>query len=308
MKKIFNRIAAFLAIGFALGACEENAIPERTTYVTSGAQVKFYNHVEGSPMVNFYLNDQKVTTATATATGALRGLAFGATYPSTYGYASVPSGSFTMAVRDTATREAASYDPAASCKVLTWKDLASPYRTIIDKAVTLDEGSNYSAILVGTPAVMGTTATTCGQVVTQANYELIVSRDALPAPAFDKIYFRFMNTLAGAPYNFDVVATRLANAASGSTPARDKVEIVIAQNIGFKEFSPYVEVPMGNYRIDYYKAGTYKTANEVKYLSYPSTATSSISTLALGRVYTHFLRGTYSSPGKSTHMDYWRER
>ncbi|GAB2543253.1 hypothetical protein [Rufibacter soli] len=307
MKRLYSKIAAVLAMGFLLGACEENAIPDRFTYATNGSQIKVYNHVEGSPLTNFYLGDQRVTALSPTTNNGLRGLAFGATYPSVYGYALVPSGSFNLAVRDTSTMEPASFD--ATCKALSWKPIASPYNLLAQKQVTLDNNTNYSVFLVGTPAVMGTAAPDCGKVITPANYDIVVTRDQLPELDFSKVYFRFMNTIANAPYNFDVVATRQARAATSTLPAQDEVKTVIARNIAFKEIGPYVEVPLGNYRVDFYKAGTYGTgAGEVKYLSYPSTSTSAITTLALGRVYTFFLRGTFSTPGKSTHIDYWRER
>ncbi|MFB9863026.1 hypothetical protein [Rufibacter immobilis] len=307
MKKFLNILGIFGAVAFMLSSCEENAIPVRTEYVSEGALVKLYNHVEGSPMVNFYLNDERITANTPAASGAIRGLAFGNTYPNTYGYATVSAGAFTMAVRDTSTKAPSTYDPAANCKVLTWQTLPTPYNKLAEQAVTLDQNSSYSAFLVGTPNVMSTT--NCGTAQTPSTYELLVTRDNLPPADFSKVYFRFMNTLAKAPYNFDVVATRVAKAATATTPAITEVKTVIATNIAFKEFGQYVEVPMGEYRVDFYKAGTYGTAGEVKYSSYPtSSSTATITTLALGRVYTFFLRGTYSSPSKTTHMDYWRER
>ncbi|MBA9075928.1 MULTISPECIES: DUF4397 domain-containing protein [Rufibacter] len=326
MKNTLNKLFTIAAAAFLLSSCEDNAIPVRTDYVSDGALVKLYNHVEGSGNVNYYLNDQRITANTALANGALRGLAFGSTFPSTYGYANVPAGSFNLIVRDTATMTPDTFNDTAklavnNCKPVTWKALASPYNKIAEKAVTLDRGASYTAILVGTPVVMGTRKTVpatdtspeipgnCGQIVTPATYELLFTRDNLPAPDFSKVYFRFAHNLANAPYNFDVVATRAAKAASGTTPAVEKVETVIATNIGFKEFGQYVEVPLGDYNVDFYKAGTWGTAAPVKYYTYTSSSgATTITSIALGRVYTFFLRGTHNNAPRAANVDYWRER
>jgi hypothetical protein len=321
MKKIYSKITAILALGFLLGSCEENAIPERFTYASDGALVKFYNHAEASPMVNFYLNDQRVTASVTTtaAGGALRGLAFGNTYPSTYGYATVPNGSFNLIVRDTATKEPASYSTLAAenCKPLSWKALANPYRTLAQKqGITLDKESNYSAFLVGRPAVMGTPALPpstalpngkpdeCGKELASATYEVIFTKDNLPPADFSKVYVRFMNHLASTPSlpspNIDVVAIRLAAAATATTPALPEVRTVVATNVPFKAITNYIEVPTGITRMEIYETGTTQV--------YASIQTSAASPFALGRVYTIFARGTYSKPGKTTHIDFWRER
>lgn len=279
MKNILYKIAAVLAAGFMFGACEDdrgNAIPDRTEYVTSGSMLKMYNHAEGSPQVNFYLGNEKVSAAApvASAPTIIRGLPFGSTYPSRYGYASVKSGDFTLSVIDTITSETKG----------TAIELAN-------RSVKLEEGATQSAFLVGTAG----------------NYELMVTKDVLPPVSFNKIYFRFMQTLANAPYNFDVWAVRQKVAATATAPEIPEQRIQIASNIAFKEVGEYVEVPRGSYRIEFYKAGS--TALEDLYTAYPtSSATAAITTLSLGRVYTIFLRGTWSSPAKTSHIDYWRER
>ncbi len=287
MKTQLYNLLAIITLGLFCAACDDegNAIPERTKYITSGSLIKLYNHVSGSPQMNFYLSGQKITSASANPDPGLitRGLAFGSTFPSIYGYVSVPSGSYTLSSIDTITY-------VAKLSSIHPKSIADE---LAKTEVKLEENAQYSAFLVGTPAI-GTTA---------ANYQILVTNDNLPPVDFSKIYFRFIHTMAGAPFKFDVVAIRPAAAAVGTVPAKPEIRTTVATNIDFKEMTGYLELPLDGYRFDFYKTGTTE-----RYLSYPSAATSVV-TPALGRVYTLFLRGTYTPTGiVATHVDYWRER
>jgi len=268
MNNIYLKAFTLLLASVFMGACEKNAVDEHTAPVTSGALIKFFTHAEGAPRVNFFLNDVRITGSNPTATNIPLGLAYGTSYPSN-GYVNVPAGDLTVAALDTVTSET--------------KGKAD---LIASTATKLDEKDNYSAYLVGTTG----------------NYETFVVKDILPEDNFTRIYFRFGNTMAGIPFNVDVVAFRLAVAATATTPAVPELRVPLGTNIGFKQFSDYTELPAGGYRFIFYRTGT-----TTVYANYPS-ATGTLVLNSLGRVYSIFLRGTYAATPKTTNLDYWRER
>jgi hypothetical protein len=72
--KLHRALALLLCAG-ALAACEKNAVQDLTGPLPS-ARIKFYNFSVGSPGVNFFANDTKMT-AIASATGAQSTLGIG---------------------------------------------------------------------------------------------------------------------------------------------------------------------------------------------------------------------------------------
>ena len=268
MKNRYYINFAILILAVFLGACEKNAVDEHTAPYTSGALIKFYTHAEGAPRVNFYLNDQRVTASAPTATDIPLGLAYGTSYPAN-GYLNVPSGDLTVAVMDTVTS-------ATKGKA----DL------ITTTSTRLDESANYSAYLIGKTG----------------SYETLVIKDNLPEDNFNRIYFRFVNTMADMPFNVDVVAFRPEVKATATSPAIPELRVPLGTNIGYKQFTDYAELPAGSYRFIFYKTGT-----TTVYANYPS-ATTTLGLTSLGRVYSFFLRGTYAAAPKATNLDYWRER
>lgn len=74
---IHRRLAAALLCAAAASACGKDAVREITGPVP-GAQVKFFNFGVGSPGVNFYANDQKMTAiGSATSTESTTGTTYG---------------------------------------------------------------------------------------------------------------------------------------------------------------------------------------------------------------------------------------
>lgn len=267
MRKIFNRALVFLAAGLMLGACEKNAIPEVTEPVPAGANVKFFFHVEDAPRANFYLDSKKVTAVAPTATDVVLGNAYGTVYPSN-AYAVVPAGSFNMSAVDT----------------VAGKGTADVLATA---PVSLSANKFYSAYLVGT----------------KGNYETFYVEDALPAPNYDKIWWRFMNTMANMPFAVDAYAVRAAIPATATKPAEPEEIIELGKNLGFKQHGQYVQLKPGSYTFKVYPAGTeYNPSTTKPYIQ------NTVALASLGRVYTTQIRGTYTATPKTTHIDYWRER
>lgn len=223
MKKIFFKIAAVLSMGFLFGACEENAIPERTEYVESGAMIRFSHASQDAPMVNFYLNDNKVTAKSPTLTNRETGLFWSSTlantiHPATYGYVNVPAGSYTLHAIDTTT--------IAGSTALT-------KNKVVSTSIKLDEKQFYTSYLVGAANSL----------------EILTIKDELPEPDFSKAYVRFVNGMAGAPAGFDVVATRTA-------PTTET--LTLASAIQYKSNSGYVALAPGTYNLALFLEGSTK--------------------------------------------------
>ncbi|MBC5994480.1 DUF4397 domain-containing protein [Pontibacter cellulosilyticus] len=223
MKKIYLKIAAVLSMGFLFGACEENAIPERTDYVESGAMIRFSHASQDAPMVNFYLGDKKVTAKSPTLSNRETGLFWSSTlantiHPATYGYVNVPAGAYTLNAIDTTTVAGTT---------------ALKKNVVVSMPVQLEESKFYTSYLVGGAG----------------NLEILTIKDELPEPDFSKAYVRFVNGMAGAPTGFTVEATRTAPTTGSQT---------IATDVAFKGNSGYVAIEPGTYNLALFLQGATK--------------------------------------------------
>ncbi|WP_242916233.1 DUF4397 domain-containing protein [Pontibacter liquoris] len=216
MKNIVTKSFAILVAGLVLGACEKNTIAEHYEPMHSGALVKVVHAAEMAPMVNFFLNSQKVTGLTPAATGQELGLSYAGTavFPATYGYANVAAGNYTVQVIDT-----------TSEKGVAEKVASAP--------VTLEEGASYSAFLIGNTGA----------------FETLLLKDALPAKSETTAYIRFVHVMADAPVNFDVKAVRKA------TTTEPEIITNIGANVAYKGNTAYVEIAPGTYDFPIYAAG-----------------------------------------------------
>jgi hypothetical protein len=219
MKNIINKAFTFLALGFLLSSCEENAIIEQTEYVTSGANIRFSVAAQDAPMVNFYLNDQKVT-AKSPVNGREVGLVWSsaltsAMHPSSYGYVNVPAGNYTLAAIDTTT-----VPGTTNLKM----------NKVLSTSVQLEDKKNYTSYLVGQAG----------------NYEVLTVKDDIPPYDFSKSYIRFVNVMAGAPGKFTIKA-------KGTDPVTDTV--VVASMVPYKGESGYVSITPGTYNIAVFLEG-----------------------------------------------------
>jgi len=220
MMKTSRSILALLAGLVAITACEKNAVgilddPQ----AGNGANVKFFNFAVGSPSVNFFVNDKKVTAISATGCFLLddanRDLCLSTGAESTAGvpYGS-PGNGPNAYYSDVAPGQAAISGKIAAA---TDKNLA-----IASAQTNLEAGKFYSYFLSGT---YNTTTKTA---------DAFVVEDVMPPEGFTVAYVRFVN------------------ASSTSQPmtlyAKDRttlVETAIGGLVPYKSASAFVALPVG---------------------------------------------------------------
>ena len=157
---------AALVCAAALAGCsfDKNAVQEITTPDVPSSAVKFFNFGVGTPSVNFYANDTKLTAITST-TGAesTTGVAQGGTGNGGF-YNALAPGQYTL---------------TGKISAATDKDLA-----ISNLAAQIADGKYYSYYISG---IYNTTSKSA---------ESFIVEDALPAfdPAF--AYVRFVNAIS----------------------------------------------------------------------------------------------------------------
>ena len=210
-------LAALLCVA-ALGACGTNAVQDITRPVAGLAFVRFHNLSVGSPSVNFYANDQKLTAISATTcspppatpnplcttTGieATIGTAYGS---SALGgnYASVAPGTYTLTGRIT----------AAADNGLTVASVSAP----------LAAEKFYSYFMSGIYNSTGKTT------------DVFVVTDDLPT-TFDytKAYVRIVNASSNAP---SISATFQLQGTSAL--------VTVASNVAYKSASPIITIAPG---------------------------------------------------------------
>jgi hypothetical protein len=175
MNRYFS--AAGLLAAVLLTACdyEKNAVQDITVPPAASA-IKFFNFGPGSPSVNFYANDTKVTAITS-ATGA----------ESTNGvaYTGAGNGALYNALNP------GQYTFTARISAATDKDLP-----IASVQTTLTDGKFYSYYVSG---LYSTSA---------KNAEAFVVEDPIPALDYSVAYVRFVNAIANAqPMTLSVTST-----------------------------------------------------------------------------------------------------
>lgn len=159
------RLAAALLGAVALAACGEKHGPQTITGTVPGAAVQFNNFAVGSPSVNFYANDMKVTGVKETATNveSTSGTSYGSA-AATGTYAGLTPGSYTLSGRlaDTLSRDV----------------------SIASMPMTLVDGKYYSFYLSGF------------YNATTKQADSFILEDAFPAQAYDVAYVRFVNAIS----------------------------------------------------------------------------------------------------------------
>lgn len=238
-------------------ACEKNGVLEIAGPQTGGANVKFFNFAVGSPGVNFFVNDKKLTAIGSTAcfsrdtlvnadintcatTGieATTGTAYGGAGNGTNAwYSDIEPGQISITTRIATTTD---------------KNLV-----IATLPVTVEDGKFYSYYLSG---IYNTTTKTSDSFVVE---------DVLPEQDFSVAYVRFVN------------------ASSTTQPmtlyARNRVsleEVAVGGAVAYRSAGAFVALPPGSYDLSTRNAGS---ATNV----FTRTAVS----FAAGRVYTIGARG-----------------
>lgn len=211
MKKLYIGLAALL-LSAALFSCKKNGIQviDQPINLADNAQIKYFNFSVGSPAVNFYANDTKVT-GTLSTTGVEGATAFAGVYPQT-GYSAIAGGSYVFKAQI-----AASATTDANLAIST------------TQSTSLTNAKFYTLFLSGIYSTANKMA------------ESFVLEDVLPAYNITSTYVRLVNTISNAPQAFDLYVK--------NTTIPNSTEMKIASNIAYKSGSAFVSVPEGNYEL-----------------------------------------------------------
>lgn len=243
-----------LLVAAALTACEQNAVQQIAGPPEGGAAVKFFNFAVGSPAVNFYIDDVKVTAigsascwqltdanrAQCTTTG------MEPTSGTAYGSAANGGSAWYSDVR------VGQVNVQARIAVATDKDLV-----ITNLPASVAQGRFYSFYMSG----IYNTATKAA--------ESFIIEDVMPAVDFTGPYLRFVNASAN-PSPLTLVLTHAVTN-----------EVVTIADVAYRNGSAFVKLPaQGNYNLAARNAGT--TTNVI---------TRNAVAFSNGRVYTITARG-----------------
>jgi hypothetical protein len=177
MKKTI--ITSSLIITIAIVACEKKlSLPDRFTPNPSGnTNIKFLNMSPGAASVNFFANSTKIsgTSPGGTSGTVVTGMAYPALFPSTIGYATIPSGSLKIDVK---VPDSAAVNPGAN---------------VLTTTQSFDAGKFYTFVLLDT--------------VTQAKALVAVDDPAVADQT--KAYLRVANFTADSAITIKVLKTSL---------------------------------------------------------------------------------------------------
>jgi hypothetical protein len=254
--KTSKSILMLVAAVTMLSACEKNAVqviddPE----AGGGANVKFFNFAVGSPQVNFYVNNQKITAVSATGCfilddanrqqcltaglEATTGVPYGSAGNGTGAwYSDVTPGQITLSGRIAATTD---------------KNLA-----IANLPTTVEAGKFYSYYLSG---IYNTTTKTA---------DAFIVEDVMPPEDFTVAYVRFVN----ASSTTQPMTLFLRNRTTSE-------ELAIGGAVAYKSAGAFVAVPISS---------SYDLATRTAGSSTNVFSRSQIS-FAAGRAYTIAARG-----------------
>ena len=208
MKRNYISLLAILLSIFTV-SCDKNAVQQIDAPLTGGAQIKFFNFGVGSPSVNFYANDVKMS-ATSSTTGAesANGVAYGAVFPSTT-YSLLQPGSYTFKGTTSATA------------------LTNPNTTVATVTGTVEDKKFYSLYTSGLYDAVAMTT------------DAFIVEDKLPAADNTAPYVRFVNGIFNAASPMDLVAK---NTATGA-------EVVVASAVAYKSASEFAKLTEGIYEL-----------------------------------------------------------
>jgi hypothetical protein len=254
MKTLRSILMLVVAVAMT-SACEKNAVQIIAGPQEGGSNVKFFNYAVGSPNVNFYINDQKITAVNATGCVVLddanrdqcltagreatTGVAYGGAGNGGSGwYSDVAPGQHTISGRIA----------AATDKNLPISNLQT----------SIAEGKYYSFYQSG---IYNATTKTADSFIVE---------DVLPDVDFATAYVRFVNASSTTQPMILTLTNRDSTAA----------QTAIGGAIAYKSASGFVAVPEGSYDLRTRVEGS--TTNV-----FTRTAVS----FAVGRVYTITARG-----------------
>jgi predicted small secreted protein len=238
-----------------LTACEKTAVGVIDDPAAGhGANVKFFNFSVGSPQVNFFVNDKKVTAISATGCYLLddtnRQQCLSAGSEATTGVAYGSAGNGTSAWYSDVTAGQATI--SGKIATTTDKNLA-----IANLQTTVTAGKFYSYYLSG---IYNTTAKTS---------DAFIVEDVMPPEDFNVAYVRFVNASSTTQPMTLFVTNRTTTA-----------ETAVGGPVAYKSGGAFVSVPVGSYDLRTRVAGSTTNVFSRDQISF-----------AAGRAYTITARG-----------------
>jgi len=228
-------------------ACDQNAVQDISAPPPGGAQIKFINFAVGSPGVNFYANDRKMTAVSATTCSILTDAnreactGVGAESTSGVGYNNAGAGWYYTDIAP------GQYAIQGRIAATTDKGLA-----IASLQTDLAVGKRYTFYLSG---IYSTTAKTA---------ESFIIEDPIPPIDYTVVYVRFVHAISN--------ANPMTLYATDATTLQDKA---VGAEVAYKGATAFVALPPGTYNLGARYAG-----------SATNTLSSSNLTFSEGRVYT----------------------
>jgi hypothetical protein len=219
-------------------ACEKNAVQEIAGPPEGGANVKFFNFAVGSPAVNFYINDQKVTAVSATGCAILddanraeclstgrestSGVAYGSAGNGVNGwYSDVEPGQGMISGR-------------TSDVIVLSGDTVAPKNTAISNLqANVQEGKFYSFYQSGIYDAAARTA------------DSFIVEDVMPPEDFAVAYVRFVNASS---------TTQPMTLYANNRTTQE--EVAVGGAIAYKSGGDFVAVPVGSYDLATRNAGS----------------------------------------------------
>ena len=208
MRKYYRLSAVILLSLFGI-SCEKNGVQEIDKPLTDGAQIKFFNFSVGSPSVNFYANDVKVSgTATATGVESITGVLYGSVFPLN-NYSLINAGAYTFKGQISATA------------------LVNPNLVVTTLSSPVENGKYYSMYTSGIYNAVTKTA------------DAFIVEDKLPLEDNTASYVRFVNSVSNATSALTLVIKNTNTAA----------EVIIGTGVSYKSSSGFIKIPEGVYDI-----------------------------------------------------------
>jgi hypothetical protein len=209
MKKL-TLFSTLIFLSAMMFSCKKDGVQEiPTTTTAGGGQIKFFNFGVGSPSLNFYANNGKISAVVSTTDKeATTGLAYGGVFP-TLSYSLLMAGSYAFSG---VTPALATTDPNVVVSSISFPVEADKFYSLY----------------------------TCGLYNTaNKTTDAFVVEDKLPPVSPTTASIRFVNTISNALSGLNLVLRNTTTL----------TEIVVATNISYKTTSEFVQVPNGTYEV-----------------------------------------------------------
>jgi hypothetical protein len=213
MKKVVYKISMFIISTVIMISCGDEQVFFKSIEPVEGsnAKVKFIHAASDTTGVNWFLDEQKVTSGVLVGTETAPSVvAYAVVFPAV-DYSTVSSGSYPLKVI------------VPDKKVGTTQYLK---KTMVTTSLNADDQKYYTIAFAG---VTG-------------SYETVVIEDAMGAIPLDgQSYVRFVNLIHNSAELLDVEATKVTSPAS--TP------LLIADNVAYKSSTTFAALAPGNYTL-----------------------------------------------------------